>query len=857
MNSLRRYIYFFLLFLVLAAGAPMKAQTRAGILTQVNGLVVDSVSNEPLAYVNVYLKGTDMGVTTNSKGRFELQTASTFKALQVSSLGYRSKEVAVKRGVVNNVTIKMSPDDGTVLQEVVVTKRNKAKYSKKNNPAVALMEKIRKAYPSTDPKNNDYYSYDKYEKMVFALNDFSPQEKDNWFTRKFDFLFESCDTSEFTGKPVLPISVKEKASRMIYRHKPESDKEVILKRNSSGIDEVLNNDGIQKFLEDVFREIDIYQNDITLMQNRFVSPLSNIAANYYKFFLQDTVIIDGKPHIELTFAPHNPESFGFNGHLFVEKGDSSYFIRKIVMQVPQAINLNYVKNLYVVQDYVKGPDGSRNKVNDDMTVEFEIIPGTQGLYARRQTGHRNFSYEKEEDLAKYYDKEGKTFYTDMALMKTDDHWDELRQFPATTNELSMKKLLARLRQDAWFYWTEKVVVTLVTGYIKTGKDSKFDFGPLNTLVSGNTAEGARFRIGGVTTANLSKHFFSRGYLAYGTRDDKFKYAAELEYSLIPKEKHAKEFPVNSFRLRHEYDLDQIGQHYLFTNADNIFISWKRQPDTKVTYRRQTLFEYKMERRGGFSFSVGLKHEIQEPSRWLPFENGYGDVLKRFTMTAFTATLRYAPGETFFQTKSERIPINMDAPIFQLTHEYGPRNFLGSDFCVNKTEFSVSKRFWFSTFGYTDVMLKAGKVWSKVYYPALMWPNVNLSYTIQPESFTLMNAMEFANDQFLSWDLTYWGNGVLFNRIPIVKYLRFREVLSFRGLYGKLSDKNNPTLHNDLLQFPFEAFTAPMDKKPYMELGVGIDNILTILRIDYIWRLTYRDTPNVDKSGIRLQLHFTF
>lgn len=760
------------------------------------------------------------------------------------------------RGLIDSIEVQSVPY--TMLEEVVVTKKSKQKYSKKNNPAVILMEKIRAEAPKHDPKNNDFYRYDRYDKMVVALNDFKPSQKEGKLSRKFSFIYEFCDTSDISGKPILPISVKEKASKILYRKSPSAEKEIVEGFRREGIDDIVDNESMTKFMEDVFREIDIYQNDITLMQNRFVSPLSNIASNYYKFFLGDTIKIDGIPHVELTFAPHNPESFGFNGRMYVDISDSTYFIRKVVMQVPKAINLNYVKSIYVVQDYEKAEDGSRLKVNDDMTAEFEIIPGTQGLYARRHTAYRGFDFtEPEDDYVKYFDKEGRQFINDYAAMMPEQFWLDNRQIPIKANEQAMKKLLARLRQIPIFYWTEKVVVILVSGYIKTGKESKFDIGPVNTFISANTAEGARFRLGGMTTANLSRHLFARGYVAYGTRDHKFKYGAELEYSFSPKKYHSREFPINAIKLEHRYDIDQLGQHYLFTNMDNIFLSWKRQPDTKITYRRRTEISYKMERKGGFSFSVGLKHEIQEPSRWLPFENGYGDIFNRFTQSAFTLSLRYAPGETFYQTRSDRLPINLDAPVFLLTHEFGPKGFLGADFTLNKTEFSVQKRFWFSSFGYTDVIIKAGKIWSKVFYPALTWPNANLSYTIQPESYPLMNAMEFANDQYVSWDMTYWGNGVLFNRIPAIKYLRLREVLSFRGLYGSLTSKNNPSLHNDLLQFPFDAFTAPMGKKPYMELGIGIDNILTILRVDYVWRLTYRNTPNVDRSGVRVQLHFTF
>lgn len=831
------------------------AQTRQYPTTVIEGFVTDSITNEPLPYVNIYLKGSNTGVISNDQGHFEISTNTNFTSLQISMMGYNTKNIFVNKGKKNILDIRLSPSE-TLLEEVIV-KPKKDKYSKKNNPAVDLMERIRKTHEKYSPDNHPYYSYDKYEKVVLALNDFSPEQKKNWLTKKFNFIFEFLDTSEVSGKPILPISVKEKSSKILYSKDGNKQKEIIEGYKRSGLDEVADEESIQRFIEDVFREIDIYQNDITLMQNRFVSPLSHIAANYYKFYL-DTINLNGERCLELSFAPHNRESFGFNGRMYIPVADSTLFIKKVVMNVPKAINLNYVKNIYIVQNFVKAEDGTRLKVSDDMTVEFEIIPGTQGLYARRQTGYRNFSFDKPEDYYyEYFNKEGRQFVNDYAAVQPEQYWHDNRQMPIKENEQSMKKLLAKLREVPLFYWTEKVVTILVSGYIKTGKDSKFDFGPMNTTISANTAEGARFRVGGMTTANLSSHWFARAYTAFGTRDKKLKYGAEIEYSFNEKKYHSREFPIHSIKLEHNYDLDQLGQHYLFTNPDNIFLSLKRKPDDKVTYRRLTRLNYKMERKGGFSFDIGFKHEIQEATRWLPFENGYGDLFKRFTQAAFSLTLRYAPGETFYQTKSLRVPINMDAPVFLLTHEYGPKGLFGSNFTTNKTELSIQKRFWFSAFGYTDIILKAGKIWSQVQYPALMWPNANLSYTIQPESYALMNAMEFANDQYLSWDFTYWANGALFNRIPLIKYLRLREVISFRGLYGKLSARNNPDLNNDLYRFPFDAFSTPMKKQPYMEVGIGIDNILTILRLDYVWRLTYRNTPNIDRSGLRVQLHFAF
>lgn len=822
--------------------------------TNIKGIVRDSITHEVLPFAAVFLNGSDKGTLTNEDGKFEISTTVNFLNVSISTIGYNTKEIFVNKGKDNDIVIDLVPT-GVALKELVV-KPKKEKYSKKNNPAVQFVEKLMARKHMYDPKNHDYYNYDKYEKITLALNDFSEGQKEKRLFKKFQFIFDYLDTSEVSGKPILPVSVKEKAGRDEYRRHPESYKEIITGNKGSGIDDIFDEESIQRFVEDIFREIDIFGNDVAMLQNRFVSPLSNIGTNFYKYYLTDTINVDGVKCIELSFSPHTPESFGFLGRIYVPLGDSTLFIKKVKLNVPKSINLNYVQNIIIEQDYIKAPDGSRLKTKDDMIVEFSILPSTQGLYARRYTSYRNHSFEPPEDLS-IFSKEGKRIVMEDASYQPEEFWKENRQVPIKKSENSIDKLLVRLRDVPAFYWTEKVLTILVSGYIQTGAESKFDFGPMNTTISGNPVEGARFRVGGLTTANLSPHWFARGYLAYGTTDGKFKYNAELEYSFNKKKYHSREFPIHSLKVSHKYDVDQLGQHYMFTNMDNIFMALKRKRDIKMTYLRHSRLEYLMERAGGFSFKVGFSHRVQEATHWLPFENGYGDVFKNYQEATFDVTLRYAPGEKFYQSKTNRYPINLDAPVFVLSHTYGPKGFLGSKYTINKTEFSVQKRFWFSAFGYTDIILKAGKIWSEVSYPDLLIPNANLSYTIQPESYAMMNAMEFVNDQYLSWDITYWANGALFNRIPLIKYMKLREVISFRGLYGSLKDKNNPEFNNELFRFPLDAKSQPMEKIPYMEFGVGIDNIFTILRLDYVWRLTYRDKPGIDLSGLRIQLHFTF
>ncbi len=824
--------------------------------TAVKGVVVDSLTNEPLPYVAVFLKGSDRGLQTDENGRFELSTKVNFINLQFSTMGYTTKEVFVNKGTTNDIVVKMV-STGVSLKEVVV-KPGKERYSKKDNPAVEFVKKVIARKDLLDPKNHDYFTYDKYEKMTFALNDFSEKQKKKWLFKKFQFIFDYLDTSEVSGKPILNVSVKEKLSKLYYRKHPETEKEYITGIKRAGIDDIFDEESVQRFLEDVFREVDIFGNNVNILQNRFVSPLSRIGVDFYKYYLTDTVMVDGVKCIELSFSPFNNRTFGFLGRIYVPENDTTYFIKKVRLNVPKAINLNYVDNLVIQQSFEKAPDGSRLKTHDDMVVEFSIIPSTQGLYARRNTSYDKFSFEQPANDS-IFSVEGKEIEAADARFMPDEYWKDNRMQPIKDKENSITKLLAQLRSVPVFYWTEKVVSVLVSGYIPTGteKTSKFDFGPMNTTISGNTVEGVRLRVGGMTTANLNRHWFAKGYAAYGTKDKKFKYDGELEYSFDEKKYHAKEFPINSLRLHHQYDIYQLGQQYMFTNMDNVFMALKRQVNDKMTYRRLSELEYKREFRSGFSFALTLQHQIQEATRWIPFVDGYGNWYKDYQQSMVKVALRYAPNEKFYDARFTRLPINLDAPVFMLSHTYSPKGFLNGRNTINKTEFSVQKRFWFSAFGYTDIILKAGKIWSEVSYPDLLLPNANLSYTIQPESYALLNAMEFVNDQYLSWDITYWANGALFNRIPLIKYMKLREVVSFKGLYGSLSDKNNPSINNALFRFPTDALCRPMDKVPYMEMSVGLDNILTILRVDYVWRLTYRSTPGVDKNGVRIALHFTF
>ncbi len=736
------------------------------------------------------------------------------------------------------------------LQELLVLPGNE-KYSK-DNPAVELVKNIRKNQKKGDPSTQSHYSYDQYDKITLGLLDITEED-----LKKHESLKTYLDTTPYGRRKMLKVLLNEKASTILYREEGKEKKNVVRGKTSYGVSEMFDVDNIDVVLEDLLREINIYDNDITLLSNKFPSPLSSSGNLHYKYFIADTLDVGGTRCIQLTFMPRNPADFSFSGNLYVELGDTTGFIRKVSMKVPRTVNLNFIDNLYIDQLYEKDSEGFRHKVTDNLNVDICLVKGTQRFNASRNSRFDNFSDTMRSDLTDAYTSAGKYIEIGDPADGRVHLLSEMRGDNLSAAESNMDSFLDDFRKYPVFYWGEKILVILVDGYIKTGKKSKFDFGPINTFISTNPIEGVRLRVGGMTTANLSPHWFAKGYLAYGTRDRKFKYMGELEYSFNKKKYHSREYPINSLTIKHQFDMDMIGQHYLFTNSDNIFLSLKRKTDKLITYRHLTRLEYGIELPANLSFSFWGEHVKQDDSPWLPFINGLGQHIPYFRRTSIGTTMRYAPGEKFVDDKDSRLAVNRDAPVFQLLQEWGPRGMKGCHFGVCKTEISVWKRFWFSSFGYLDALVKGGIVWSQVPFTELLWPNANLSYTIQPESYSLMNPMEFAMDRYASCDLTYWGNGVLFNRIPLIKRAKLREVVDFKCLWGTLSKRNNPSYHTNLFRFPSEANVQIMGETPYMEISAGIDNIFKILRVDYVWRLTYLHYAGIDRSGLRVALHFKF
>ena len=797
----------------------------------IQGCVTNALDKSPITNAHVTVNNKQVTITDDA-GLFAIE-AKTGDTISVEANSYEQHLLIIKGNEQVLIQFALMPLNVN-LDEVVV---RKGKYSKKDNPAVALAKQLIKRRDVGKLEKIDSYSRTRTRRVAFGLNNFSDRD-DNHVLNKFPFLALYADTVTLDNqpRPVLPVSVThtlvlEQGGKTVVR------RDSTLCSSHAGLDESFDINGIQAFLNKMIGEVDIFQNDVPFMNNRFVSPLSTIGTTYYKYFLGDTVVVDQDSCVQLSFTPFTPQAMGFNGTIYVTT-DSSFFVKRVELSLPKSINLNFTGDMMLTQTFERALLGTRLPKEEEMIVEFQIFKNAQTLYAQQNT-----------------------IYSDYHLIGTSLSFSTydmgLEHF---TNVNNMQNMLDRLRSDRRFYWSEYAIKAMAKGYVPTAareQDSYVDVGPIFSIFSSNKLEGFRTRIGGRSTTKLSPHFFLNGYVAMGWKDHKLKYQARAVYSFTPKQQFIEEYPIRAFTLLHQYDTHLLGHDFISSQADNILFSISRAPDNKRLYRRLTMFSYKYELIPNFIVDLSVSHNTYEGTEYVPFVNGNGVQLERYKMWQMGISLRYSPGEKYIISYEGRSQVTDDAPIFTLSHIFTPRNSKLGTRCSNRTELGFQKRMWLSAAGYLDVIVKATKQWNKVHYLDLIIPNANLTYNIQPESFALMNVMEFINDQQLHWDITYQLNGAIFNRIPLLKKLRLREVVSFRGLWGSLKDDNNPDLNPDLLRLPPEIIYQPMGKKPYIEMSVGIANILRILRLDYVWRLTYRDTPGVDRHGIRFQLSFSF
>ena len=832
----------------------------------ITGVVVDGESGDTIPHPALQYDGGRKAVAADPPGRFTIQRLND-EYLTVSAVGYKTLRILIGRNTPGEMRITLKPDTRR-LKGVTVNAR-RGKYSRKNNPAVELMKRVIAAKKRTDLNNHDYYQYNKYQKLTLAINDISPEEIEHEKEKNRQWLLNQIELCPYNNKLILPLSVDETVTQNLYRKDPKKERTVILGQNATGVNDLIQTgDILNTVVKDVFTDVDLYDDQIRLLQYPFTSPIGKDAVAFYRFYIVDTVTVDRDECYHLEFTPNNQQDFGFRGEIWI-LADSTLHVKKCRLSLPKRSDVNFTDELNILQEYTRLPSGEWVLTTDDMTVELSVAKFLTKAIVIRTTRMSGYSFDPIPDKA--FKGKARVKYDPRSKMRGDGFWSENRAVELTKSEGSMGTFINSLTNTRGFKYLLFGLKALIENYVETGTrkhPSKVDIGPINTMISSNFIDGARTRLSAQTTANLNPHLFLSGYYARGWRSRKNYYKGQLVYSFNRKDYMPWEYPKRTLTFTSTYDVCSPSDKFMPTDKDNVFTSLKwTEVDKMMFYNRQELlFEYEQD--WGLKTSVSLKTEENEACGKLSFTpmslydpDNPVTAPGKFRTTEARFEIRYAPGETYVNTKQRRLKVNYDPPVFTLSHTVGVKGVLGGDYNYNFTEASVYKRFWLNSWGKLDVSVKGGIQWNKVPFPLLIMPAANLSYIVEDETFNLVNNMEFLNDRYASLDVSWDLNGKLFNRIPLLKHLKWREFLGVKCLWGTLTDKNNPTLARNagdplLMRFPEGSYV--MDpSRPYIELIAGIHNIFKIFHVQFVHRLNYNTLPTAKRNGVRIMMRLTF
>jgi hypothetical protein len=836
-----------LLFLFLGAIEVLQAQTV------VNGFVKDASTLQPLSFVSVYFED-GKGVLTGRDGSYSIDIKSARgKKLTFSYVGYKKVVKPIIPGKEQQINVNLEP--GKELAEIVIKTRKRGKYRNRNNPAVQLIDLVIENKNKNRITSYDFVQYQQYEKLALSLVNKSEKLMKSRILKNYKFVLENVDTTTIEGKSLLPIYISEKLSARYLKKDPEKNKTVVLAEKKVNYGSFLDNEGINQYMNRLYADINIYENNITILNAQFLSPIADGGPTFYRYFIRDTVVVDGVKLIQLYFTPKNPNDLIFRGTMYVTL-DGNYGVQKISMTISKNANLNWTRELRINQDFEKADDGRYHVAKSTMSAEFSLTKNASGgLFGERMVFYRNYLIDTPAPDSIYNDED---IVVKPNSEKADSFW--IAQRPA--NALSRVEAKAyynidSLRNMKSFKRLGDVVTLLFSGYLEAGK---WEFGNTNTFYSFNPVEGFRLKIGGRTTTKLSNSFYLNSYLAYGFKDEKFKYLLGATYSFNHKSVYS--YPLNYLKLSYQHETTIPGQELLYVQEDNFFLSFKRGNNNKWLYNKYFKAEYVKEFAKNISYNFTFKNWNQAPAGDIIFQKvANNNLVENITTSELSGTLRWAPKEQFYQGKEFRIPIINKYPVFSLRFTQGIKGLLNGEYNYQNVYLRSDKRFYLSQLGYVDATLEGGYIFGKLPFPLLTLHRANQTYGFQDNSYNMMNFLEFVSDRFVASNLDFYFNGFFLNKIPLIKKLKLREVASFKILYGGIRDENNPNVNSDLLKFPTDSMGQPttfaLGKTPYIEVSVGLANIFKLVRVDLVKRMTYLDNPGVVKLGVRTRIRFDF
>ena len=824
MISIHKYLLFILLF---TAGT---ASSLFGQTTKVSGKIIDAVTKETLPGVHVVFTGTKVGAVTNIDGEFVLESYYGTDSISISFIGYKTKTIRIKKDKIQTDLIVELDAAEETLGEFVLQ-------APKEDPAITIFKNVLRNKDVNNREKLASYEYEVYNKVEFDLNNFDEKFMNRKILKPISFIFQNIDSTN--QKPYLPLFITESLSEFFFRKNPKTHKEFIKATQVSGVE----NESVNQFLGDMYQNINIYDNMISVFGKSFVSPISDRGLLYYDYYLLDSAWLGNDWCYKIRYVPKRRQEPTFEGLFWVN--DTTYAIRKVESGLADEAPINFVQYFEFVQEFQEVEKEVWMLSRDYLLVDFKMTDNDKkmGLYGRKTTSYKNYVINKPKG-DEFYSGPNNIIVADDADEKDEEFWNRSRHDTLSESEKNIYHIMDTIQSIPQVKTFIEVVGMLISGYKIFGP---IEFGPYFSTFSFNKVEGPRFRLGGRTSNSFSKRIEFNGFLAYGLRDEQFKYNIGFRVMLSKK-------PRQLFSFNYKYDTEQMGLSANAFRSDNFLASvFRINPADKMSYVEEYKGIYEYEYFHGLSNQLQFRRRTLTPAGIIVFQTeltpGEIDTLPNITTTEFTYRLRFAKNEKYLSGEFDRVSLGTKKPIFDLQYSLGIKDFLGSDYGYHKAIVSVTQWFQVGTLGWSKYHIEAGKYWGNLAYPALEIHRGNETYYYDEYSFNTMLYLEFASDQYISAWYTHHFDGFFLNHIPLLRKLKWREVAGVKAVWGTISDNNRTAI-----TFPSYMHTFTY---PFVEASVGIENIFKVLRVDFVWRMAYLDHPDIVKYGIRAKFDVYF
>ncbi|HWZ17110.1 MAG TPA: DUF5686 family protein [Mucilaginibacter sp.] len=814
--------------------------------TEISGEITDAISRKPIPFASVKVAGSSYGTGANIRGRFTIEVPAGFTRLVFSTLGYQPVTKIIKPGQAAELLVRLIPSQ-TLLKEVSVTSKNK-KYRNKGNPAVELIQQVIDHKERNRMESADYLQYDQYERTGLSFFNFSPRVAKS----ELSFMLDTTQIINGKRQTMLPVFFSEKLMENYYRKSPAKSIQVLKAQKQINVIKFIDTAGLGVYLNRLYGDnIDIYTNNIQVLNTQFLSPIADHAKDFYKFFIEDTIQSGNQKLVEVNFTPRNKGDLLFEGKLRVTL-DGNYAVVWCEMNVNKRINVNFLNSFQVDLDFKQSPGGRYYLVKSDVKADFGLYRnGGTGLFGERALFFSNYKLNAPMPVAFYDGKDMRTL-PDNNQADT-GYWALHRPDTLSLQKARVYANINRLEAMPSFKRVSWVAAAIAQNYADAGP---LQVGPIDATYSFNTLEGSRLQAGGRTTPEFNKSFYLEGYAAYGTTDTKIKYMLATYFSLNQLPYYR--FPNNYFKLSYLYDVNVPGQS--FGSSQSALASFHSGKTTYFLYNKILAVSYVKDFDNHFSYNLTLKNWDQQAAGALVYQlnDANNSIVHDLTTRQASIGLRYAPHEQIMQGSTKRSTIDNKYPIFSLTVAYGSTKIFNTSYDYTNIAANIRKRFYLSQLGHTNVTLLGGVVAGKVPFPLLNISPANQSIAFGFNSYNAMNYLEFVTDHWAGLNINQSFNGFFLNKIPLIERLKWREYLSFKILYGGLRNENNPANSPNLFQFPASSNGIySLNSTPYTEGGVGIGNIFKLFRVDFIKRFTYLDHPGASLYVVKLTFNVDY